>query len=509
MPSSGTGTSGSSRRRWGTSCRESPPGLRRMALVELIKVDLEYRWQEHNLPRSLAEYLEEFPELAAGGVPCDLVYEEYHVRKQAGDAVDPQQYLEMFPQQAEELGRLLGMEAPHLTTSLFQAEKLPEINAGGQARRVRSAEAARQRGLRHGVPGLAGVDAAVRGPEGLGRSRDRAADAGPAGARAHRARLRSEAPARAQAAADVHAAHRRRHAAGGRRCRAAHAGGGAARAAVVRGDRPGPRATGKSRPPESWTRRKMAAATWPSVVCWLGARLAGALDYAHRRDVLHRDIKPANVLLTEDGSPKLADFNISYSSQVEGATPAAYFGGSLPYMSTEQLEACHPAHPHAGRAGRPQRSVRLGVMLWELLTGKRPFDDSQPDGNWTETLNEMLERRRGGRAGGGDRPVAAELPAGAEGRAAEVPGVRSRRALRHGQRAGARAGAVPPAAARRSCCVPSGPACGTSCAASACWPCSSPLLIPNVICSAINIGYNLLPLRLIATIRSCRPRSRT
>jgi hypothetical protein len=109
---------------------ESPQGLRRMALVELIKVDLEYRWQEHNLPRSLGEYVEEFPELLSGGIPCDLVYEEYHVRKQSGDAVDVQQYLEMFPQQAEELGRLLGMEAPHLTTSLFKAEKLPEINAG-------------------------------------------------------------------------------------------------------------------------------------------------------------------------------------------------------------------------------------------------------------------------------------------------------------------------------------------------------------------------------------------
>src|SRR5688572_7827292 len=77
----------------------SPPALRRMALVELIKVDLEYRWQEHHLPRTLAEYLEEFPELAAGaGVPCDLIYEEFHIRKQAGQAVDVQQYLEQFPQ---------------------------------------------------------------------------------------------------------------------------------------------------------------------------------------------------------------------------------------------------------------------------------------------------------------------------------------------------------------------------------------------------------------------------
>ena len=50
-------------------------------------------------------------------------------------------------------------------------------------------------------------------------------------------------------------------------------------------------------PVDSSTRQKLTAFTWPEAVCWLGARLAEALDYAHGRGVLHRDVKPANVLV--------------------------------------------------------------------------------------------------------------------------------------------------------------------------------------------------------------------
>ncbi len=82
---------------------------------------------------------------------------------------------------------------------------------------------------------------------------------------------------------------------------------------------------------------------------------------------------------------------------MQGATPAAYFGGSLPYMSPEQLEACNPGHDRAPEDldGRSDL-YSLGVMLWELLTGKRPFDDPPGDGNWTDTLEKMLWRRHDG-----------------------------------------------------------------------------------------------------------------
>ncbi len=68
--------------------------IRRLTLVELIKVDLEYRWLSRGCPKRLTEYLAEFPELADGRVPCDLIYEEFHIRKQSGQEVSAEEYLQ-------------------------------------------------------------------------------------------------------------------------------------------------------------------------------------------------------------------------------------------------------------------------------------------------------------------------------------------------------------------------------------------------------------------------------
>jgi eukaryotic-like serine/threonine-protein kinase len=134
---------------------------------------------------------------------------------------------------------------------------------------------------------------------------------------------------------------------------------------------------GDIRPTESSTRAELATLSWPETVAWLGKRLAEALHYATSRGVLHRDIKLANVLLAPDGTPKLADFNISFARNVSGASPFAYFGGTLSYMSPEQLMACRPGHTR-DVANLDTRSdiYSLAVVLWELLTGRKPFDDS-------------------------------------------------------------------------------------------------------------------------------------
>lgn len=134
---------------------------------------------------------------------------------------------------------------------------------------------------------------------------------------------------------------------------------------------------GEIRPAESVTRAELAGLTWPETVAWLGKRLAEAVHYATSRGVLHRDIKLANVLLAPDCTPKLADFNISFARNVTGASPFDYFGGSLSYMSPEQLMACRPGHTQ-GAADLDTRSdnFSLAVVLWELLTGVKPFDDS-------------------------------------------------------------------------------------------------------------------------------------
>ena len=165
-------------------------------------------------------------------------------------------------------------------------------------------------------------------------------------------------------------------------------------------------ARGESRPTESTARAELATLSWPETVAWLGKRLAEALHYANSRGVLHRDIKPANVLLAPDGTPKLADFNISFARNLSGASPFTYFGGSLSYMSPEQLMATRPGHVQdAAKLDTRSDIYSLAVMLWELLTGMKPFDDSAAQAARAESaelvgdttaLDLMLSTRAGG-----------------------------------------------------------------------------------------------------------------
>ncbi|WP_433730268.1 protein kinase domain-containing protein [Nocardia sp. CA-129566] len=157
---------------------------------------------------------------------------------------------------------------------------------------------------------------------------------------------------------------------------------------------------GEIRPTDSSVRAEIAGLSWPETVAWLGRRLAEALEYASTHGVLHRDVKPANILLTAEAVPKLADFNISFSRNVAGTSPVAYFGGSLAYMSPEQLEACHPGRERTAEDLDTRSDIySLGVVLWELLTGAKPFDDSTATatehGDDT-ALEGMLERRTAG-----------------------------------------------------------------------------------------------------------------
>jgi len=90
-----------------------------------------------------------------------------------------------------------------------------------------------------------------------------------------------------------------------------------------------------------------------------------ALDEAHSREVTHRDIKPDNILLTEDGSVKLADFGIASLSYLEGLTQAGSYIGTIAYSAPEQ---------HRGEADIRSDIYSLGVVTYEMLAGKRPFE---------------------------------------------------------------------------------------------------------------------------------------
>ena len=100
----------------------------------------------------------------------------------------------------------------------------------------------------------------------------------------------------------------------------------------------------------------------------IGAAIADALHDAHRNDIVHRDLKPGNIVLTPSGQPKILDFGIAMLLGDAGAGKLTRTGmilGSLPYMAPEQL---------TGDADSPRTDIyALGVLLFEMLTGRRPF----------------------------------------------------------------------------------------------------------------------------------------
>lgn len=377
-----------------------PQSLRRMTLVELIKADLRARLKPGYEPRPLHAYIQEFPELAHD-TPLDLIFEEFQLRKQAGLAPCVADYLARYPQQATELARLLeGPPAPHVSTSVFGCQRGPggaHLMPGDSiddfsllARLGEGAFAcvflARQNSMQRLVALKISANRSTE-PQTLAQlDNDHII-------RVFDQRIVPDQGLRLMYMQYVAGGTLQEVVAEVRRQAAAERSGSILFAAIDQALA----ARGETRAAEAPLRERFAETPWPEVACWIAARLARGLDYAHRQGILHRDIKPANVLLTADGAPKLADFNISFSAKLDGATPAAYFGGSLIYMSPEQLEACNPAHARKADSldGRSDL-YSLGVLLWELLTGDRPFADEPVTSSWTRTLGEMAARRHTG-----------------------------------------------------------------------------------------------------------------
>jgi serine/threonine protein kinase len=102
----------------------------------------------------------------------------------------------------------------------------------------------------------------------------------------------------------------------------------------------------------------------PDAALQITLELAEALDCAHEQGVVHRDLKPANILLTEDGHAKIADFGIA-KLNLATTTLAGRTLGTPAFMSPEQLND----EPVDGRSDL----FSLGVILYTLLTGYRPF----------------------------------------------------------------------------------------------------------------------------------------
>jgi serine/threonine protein kinase len=108
----------------------------------------------------------------------------------------------------------------------------------------------------------------------------------------------------------------------------------------------------------------------PSTAAKLCSHVAGALGFAHERGVIHRDVKPQNILLTEDGNAKVADFGIARAAAATTTSQSHLILGTADYISPEQAKG-EPVGP-------PSDLYSLGIVLYEMLTGKLPYKAQNP-----------------------------------------------------------------------------------------------------------------------------------
>ena len=132
-----------------------------------------------------------------------------------------------------------------------------------------------------------------------------------------------------------------------------------------------------SRPPAASpagpTRARLENYSYAEALCWVGACVADALQYAHERNMLHLDLKPSNVLLAGDGQALLLDFHLARPPLPAGSLPPGWFGGTPGYMPPEQrlaLEAVRARRPTPAPLDGRTDTYSLGVVLFQMLGGE-------------------------------------------------------------------------------------------------------------------------------------------
>ena len=102
----------------------------------------------------------------------------------------------------------------------------------------------------------------------------------------------------------------------------------------------------------------------------IAIQIASALEVAHKNNIIHRDIKPHNIIITEDGVAKVTDFGIAKAVSNSTITAFGTTIGSVHYFS--------PEHARGGFTDAKSDLYSLGVVMYEMLTGKLPFDADTP-----------------------------------------------------------------------------------------------------------------------------------
>jgi len=377
--------------------------VRHAALLELIKLDMEQQWNL-GTPKWVEDYLEEYDELSGSeNVPLDLIVQELHIRQSQGRNFEPQEYLERFPAAAERIRPLIETRHGCATASLYCSGLRHVREAIAQYRpgdRLEDFDLVQQLGAGSFATVFLAWQRSMQRWVALKLS---AADGDEPQTLAQ---LQHSFIVRVYDVRDIEAGRLRL-------LYMEYVAGGSLQDILNRlqqlpkCDWSGERMLRlldetlqmrhESPPQDSLNRNLLARARWPEAVCIVGSHVALAVSSAHRQGVLHRDIKPANVLVSGAGFPKLADFNVSFGSEVQGTTAAAHFGGSMAYMSPEQLDAMHPGRPiEPDELDGTSDTYALGILLWEMLTGERPFPSAPADLGWVEIVETLADVRQMG-----------------------------------------------------------------------------------------------------------------
>src|SRR5699024_5557386 len=99
-------------------------------------------------------------------------------------------------------------------------------------------------------------------------------------------------------------------------------------------------------------------------------QISSAIAHAHANDIIHRDIKPQNILIDTYGQAKVTDFGIAMALSSTALTQTNSILGSVHYLSPEQARG--------GTATKKSDIYSLGIVLFELLTGRLPFSGQSP-----------------------------------------------------------------------------------------------------------------------------------
>jgi predicted Ser/Thr protein kinase len=322
------------------------------ALQEMVRLDLAHQWQSGRRIR-LEAYLKAFPELGTSEtVPADLILEEVVARRRAGEGIDPARFAQRFPRQAAELALADATRPKEPPSRLPDAKPSPRADQCAPQAAAASAGPDLPEHFGHfrvmrklGEGGMGSVYLAVDtnldrpvalkvprfdpedGPEVLARFRREARTA---------SRINHPNICPVYEAGEIDGVHY-------------------AAMAYIEGD------------PLS-ERIKSGKPLAPRTAASLVRKLAQAMREAHAQGVIHRDLKPANIMINRRQEPVVMDFGLArrVNDSMRVTRPGSVVGTPA-YMAPEQIRGS------PGALGPACDIYSLGVILYELLTGRLPF----------------------------------------------------------------------------------------------------------------------------------------